>query len=253
MTQFLDTINNDFLPISLEEMSSVSLLDRTDTKFIFNIEKLNDVLDLAKEGYRVLEINNLRYSNYKTSYFDTQDFKFYYDHHNHHANRYKIRMRSYVDSDLHFFEIKYKSNQGRTVKSRVQIPNQENTIEGNAENLLNNVTGISSDTLVKTIEIDCKRATLVNNEQTERVTIDFDLNYLIDGKWHLFPEVAIIEVKQNKFGKSSFLEIMRKEHIRPSSMSKYSFGVANFINGIKNNNFKTQISYVNKICRQHSV
>lgn len=252
MKDFLDIIN-DFEPITLEKMSQVALLDRIDTKFIFHRDKLNDILLEAKKNYRVLEINKLQYSDYETSYFDTENYKFYHDHHNQRGSRYKVRTRSYVNSDLHFFEIKHKSNQGRTIKSRVQIPCHESIIEGEAAKLLHKKVGISSELLKKTIQINCKRATLVNKQLTERVTIDFDMKYFIDDEWHTFPEVVIVEVKQNKTSDSLFLNIMREKHIRSESLSKYSFGVANFITGIKKNNFKTQLSYVHKICKQNAV
>lgn len=252
MKNFLEIIR-EYKPISLEEMDSVALLDRTDIKFAFNIDKLNDILLQAKDDYRVLEVNRMRYADYDTNYFDTNDYKFYYDHHNQRTNRYKVRMRSYVNSDLHFFEIKYKSNKNRTVKSRINIPSQDNEIKGEAAELLENVTGISPESLKKAIHINCKRITLVNKQFIGRVTIDFDLKYQIDEQWHEYPEMVIVEVKQNQCKTSEFIKILQNNHIHSTSLSKYSFGIANFIPGIKKNNFKTQISYVNKICNPHAV
>lgn len=252
MENYIDIINN-YSPISLAEMDSVALLNRTDIKFVFHRDRLNDILLEAKENYRVLEVNNLRYANYDTNYFDTDDFKFYNDHHNSRSDRYKVRMRSYVNSDLHFFEIKFKSNQNRTIKRRVKIPYQEETIHGQAAELLQKVVGIPPESLKKAIQIKCKRTTLVNKQLSERVTIDFDIKYHINDEWHAYPEMIIVEVKQDKSGKSEFLRIMRERHLHPVSLSKYSFGVANFISGIKKNNFKTQILYVNKICNQRAI
>ncbi|MGC3979413.1 MAG: polyphosphate polymerase domain-containing protein [Paludibacteraceae bacterium] len=242
-----------FAPISLTEMDSVALLNRTDTKFVFHRAKLNEILLQAKQSYRVLEIQQMRYADYDTNYFDTDNYKFYYDHHNRRPARYKVRMRSYVNSELHFFEIKYKSNQNRTVKSRIKIPKQENEITGNAAELLKKVIGISPDLLKKSIQIKCKRTTLVNRQLTERVTIDFDMQYYINGAWHSYPDVIIIELKQDKSRKSKFLKIMCSQHLHSVSLSKYSFGIANFIPGIKNNNFKTQILFVNKLCNNHAI
>lgn len=252
MENYIDIINN-YSPISLAEMDSVALLNRTDIKFVFHRDRLNDILLEAKENYRVLEVNNLRYANYDTNYFDTDNYKFYNDHHNSRSDRYKVRMRSYVNSDLHFFEIKFKSNQNRTIKSRVEIPYQEESIQGKAAELLQKVVGIPAESLKKAIQINCKRTTLVNKQLSERVTIDFDIKYHINDEWHAYPEMIIVEVKQDKSGKSEFLRIMRERHLHPVSLSKYSFGVANFISGIKKNNFKTQILYVNKICNQRAI
>ncbi len=246
MYNFLDTIK-EFDPISLEEMDRVTLQNRTDTKFVFNEEKLNAILQKAKDNYRSLVVNRMLYADYDTHYFDTESFKFYQDHHNKRSNRYKVRMRSYVNSDIHFFEIKFKSNKNRTIKKRIRIDKQANVIEGEAAKLLEATVGINPGELEEKIRINCKRITLVNKKQTERVTIDFDMTYNINGQWHDYPNIVIIEVKQDMFGKSMFLDIMRSEHIRPMSLSKYCFGIANYTKGIKYNNFKKQILYVNKI------
>lgn len=50
-------------------------------------------------------------------------------------------MRSYVDSDLHFFEIKYKSNKDITIKSRINIPKQVRKIRREVAVLLENILG----------------------------------------------------------------------------------------------------------------
>ena len=45
-----------FDPISLQEMDNVKLMDRTDTKFTFNIRELPAVLQEAKSDYKILEV-----------------------------------------------------------------------------------------------------------------------------------------------------------------------------------------------------
>ena len=89
-------------------MDSVKLLNRTDTKFIFNRIALNNILRQVTNDYQILSINEKKIASYRTLYFDTDDFMFYYNHHNRKENRYKVRMRKYVDSDLCFLEIKNK-------------------------------------------------------------------------------------------------------------------------------------------------
>ena len=44
-------------------------------------------------------------------------------HQNKKLNRYKIRQREYLISDISFFEIKFKSNKGRTIKKRIKTKN----------------------------------------------------------------------------------------------------------------------------------
>lgn len=248
---FLNTIEK-FDTITLSEMDKVSLLDRTDTKFIFHRERLNSILKASKEFYNALVINKIKYSEYNTHYFDTQDLKFYYDHHNKRANRYKVRTRSYVNSNLHFFEIKKKSNQGRTIKNRIKIEAQTNIISTETSNFLRNTINIAPDGLQEKLELKHKRITLIDKYFKERVTIDFDLKYNINNKWYSYPNIVIAEVKQNKLRKSVFFNLMRKEHIHPMSLSKYCFGIANHTEGVKRNYFKKQILYINKISNQYA-
>ena len=73
---------NDLQTVSLEELDNVKLLDRQDTKFVFNQIHLPLILDKIKPFYRILEINNDRVFTYDNTYFDTDDFLFYNQHHN---------------------------------------------------------------------------------------------------------------------------------------------------------------------------
>ena len=43
----LEEILNTFEPISLDQMSSVKLMNRTDTKFVTNLDKLKQLLKMA--------------------------------------------------------------------------------------------------------------------------------------------------------------------------------------------------------------
>ena len=105
----LSQITSNFSPISLDEMDDVKLMSRTDTKFTFQSEKLPSLLKKMMPFYRVLSINGDLIHDYKSLYFDTDDRKFYLDHHNRRVNRHKVRFREYVGSDLTFLEIKRKN------------------------------------------------------------------------------------------------------------------------------------------------
>ena len=49
-----------FAPISLEQMSGVKLMNRTDTKFVTNRTKLYQLLKLAQQDYYIQEIDGER-------------------------------------------------------------------------------------------------------------------------------------------------------------------------------------------------
>jgi hypothetical protein len=235
-------------PITLEEMDGVKLMDRTDTKYVFNISRLPDFLAEVSSTYRVLEVNNCRCSRYETVYFDTTDFSLYTKHHNGKLNRYKVRCRKYVESELYFFEVKYKNNKGRTIKDRVK--NKEfvlGPISDKPYDLIKKKTPLVPENLFPNIWVNYSRITLVNNFSKERLTIDTMLNVKNDSKEMIFPGLVIAEVKQEKAQPSPFIGVMKKAGIREGSISKYCFGVASLYDNVKKNSFKHKIKTINKI------
>ena len=117
----ISKITASFSPIKLAEMDNVKLMSRSDTKFAFKFSKLPELLNQMMPFYKVLEINGKFIHDYKSLYFDTDDRKFYLDHHNGRVNRNKVRFREYVGSDLTFLEIKRKNNKGKTIKKRMKV------------------------------------------------------------------------------------------------------------------------------------
>src|SRR5690348_13827055 len=122
-------ILSEYHPISLKEMDDVKLMDRMDLKFVFSMNELPFILSEVKPYYRSLEASGTRISRYETLYYDTHDFELYNRHHSGKMNRYKVRSRKYVESDLHFFEVKYKNNRGRTIKTRIKTKETETELK----------------------------------------------------------------------------------------------------------------------------
>ena len=86
---------SDFNSISLEDLDKVQLLNRKDTKFVFTQNSLAQLLDKLKSFYRILEIDGVRTFKYDNTYFDTEEFQFYIQHHNESRRRFKVRYRKY--------------------------------------------------------------------------------------------------------------------------------------------------------------
>ena len=117
----ISEILSKYQPISLKDMSNITLMNRTDTKFITTLQMLKEVLISAKCDYQVQEISHCRIASYHTTYLDTLRRDMYLAHHNGHAVREKIRIRTYLASDLTFLEVKNKNNKGRTDKKGIRI------------------------------------------------------------------------------------------------------------------------------------
>lgn len=242
-----------FEPVSLEEMDRVKLMDRTDLKYNFNIRHLPEFLDLVRNDYRVLEVSGTRMSRYETLYFDTPGFDLFRTHHRGIPTRFKIRSRTYVESDLNFFEVKHKNNKGRTIKVRVKKHTQSTEISGNAEELLQEKTGMTSGHLEPKMWVNYTRVTLVNKRDEERLTIDLDLLVKNETRACNFDGLVIVEAKLSKYMVTPFIKLLKENHMREGGMSKYCMAVMKLAPEIKANNFKEKLLQVNKIVNETNV
>ena len=245
----IDEILNSFEAITLEELDVVRLLDRVETKYVFNIENLPVVLMDMKSNYRILEIAGVRKNSYQTVYYDTDDFFMYHQHHNGKLNRYKVRLRRYCDSGLNYFEIKRKNNLSRTIKSRVKRSDFSIDIEGKSTSLLQEKTGFSPENLKPVIWDTYTRMTFSSKDLSERLTIDMNLRYNNEVNEKEYHDLIIAEIKQSKATGSDFHLLMKKHKIPTMSISKYCLGMINLYKGIKSNNFKWKMLRINKILK----
>lgn len=240
-------ILNQFKSISLDEMNDVSLMKRTDTKFVVNIKFIHLILEKLKDHYSVLEIDKRRIMKYSSLYLDTPEFKFYHDHHNGRVNRTKIRQRKYVDSNLTFLEIKQKNGKGETNKSRIKIDDFETLLKKSSDEFIQKITN-KKFKLVPSLWNRFNRITLVNLKNKERVTIDLKLSYTINNSEKSYNDLVIVEVKQSRFNRNSIVvKTLKNFKYYPYSISKYCIGVVNIYKDLKHNLFKKKLLRINKI------
>jgi hypothetical protein len=237
-------ILRDFEPITLQEMEGVKLMNRTDTKFIFNIAQFDDVMRLVKDDYRVLEIAGKKHSRYETLYYDTTGFDLYKQHHKGKLNRYKIRHRTYVDTDAGFLEVKFKNNKGRTIKTRISKKDVPYGWAGDSLEFLEETLPFAPGVLTPVIWINYNRITLVSRKSAERLTIDLGLEFKRGDVHNVLNGLVIAEVKQEKRQASAFMNVMKKKFIREGSISKYCMGIAFTCEDVKKNNFKSKLKTI---------
>jgi VTC domain len=244
----LDDIVGRFEPVSLQAMENVKLLERFDTKYTFRNDQLPGILDEMVSHYRVLEVEGTRFHRYETVYFDTDNLDLYSKHHSGKFIRQKVRYRKYLDSQLCFFEIKSKSNKGRTLKKRIRRTDFQEEISGESEVLLRAETLLSASDIRPMLRVNFTRLTFVGKPATERLTIDLNLSYQIDGKSLYLPKLVIAELKRDKSSsKSFFTQAMRRRRIWEGSMSKYCFGIVNLYPLAKRNRFNERIRQINDL------
>jgi hypothetical protein len=247
----INEILKQFDPITLKEMDDVKFLERSDNKFIFTLGQLPDVLKEVCPNYYALKVEGSFQSIYETLYFDTPELALYLKHHNKKLNRYKVRKRHYVTSNISFFEIKFKNNKGRTIKKRILDNDISENIFGSSAQLLKEKTGLVANMLHPTLWVYYTRITLVNKDLTERLTIDMDLLFKnTDNQIKRYPNLVIAELKKEKSTRSLFTSIMHERHFTNLSISKYCLGIANIFPIVKKNNFKKKLNKLNKLCHE---
>ncbi len=246
----MDLIRNCLLPfktVTLADLDKVKLMNRTDLKFCLHVDRLPAVLDAIKSDYLLLEIKGETIFTYDNTYFDTQDNQMFICHQNGKSNRFKIRMRKYVESNLNFLEIKLKNNKGRTIKERVI--KQEFIPEFTDSELifLDKISPFDGLQLEPKIKNHFSRFTMVNNLFTERVTVDIAPSFQNPENEITLENLVIIEIKQSKSSDPAMItKVLQSLKIRKQGFSKYCVGRSLLEENIKKNNFKRLLLKIRK-------
>ena len=238
--------------ITLDEMRSVKLMNRIDTKYVLSEEEVLRLLHSAAEaGYSVQIVDGVRACRYLTLYYDTSVREMFIVHHNRKLTRQKLRTRRYLESGTTFFEIKNKNNRRRTKKRRTEISREDFISFANnaaALDFYKDNARYTHDAISPALSTRFVRITLVNPHLTERLTIDLALEYE-DMRSHTtasVPQMAIVELKQDGNTHSALKSIMRDLRIQPLKVSKYCLGTTLTVEGIKHNRFKEKLRDIAK-------
>ena len=244
----VDTLITQFAPITLEEMSGIKLMNRIDTKFVTTVDRVCLLLEMAQAEYRVQETDGMRNMDYATLYYDTPTREMFIAHHNGHAGRQKVRIRSYVNSHLNFLEVKTKNNHGRTRKKRIEVHDFGLNDKAKVD-FMHQHLHYDPATLESNLENALRRVTLVNKNRTERVTIDTSLRFhnLVTDSRRSLDTLAIIELKRNVIFRSPVLEMLRALRIMPMGFSKYCIGSLLTDPTLKRNRFKERLHALERL------
>ena len=220
--------------ITLSELDSVALMDRKESKFIIPDYWCKGVSTTLKKDFRILDIGGTKCFKYNNLYFDTKNNITLEDHIRGRNNRFKIRIRNYVDTNLTFLEVKRRNVYGRSTKIRVTRTGENwdgPLTEEEKEFLREHVP--FADKLRPVLYSSYSRYTLASIERNERITFDTELTFktMDDGEYSPLPGLCLIELKQNETDRSSPLHLAfrnRKDRIAPLgrslSVSKYTIG-----------------------------
>lgn len=242
-----ELLRERFRPISLPELDDVRLMDRTETKVLVPVSELGSVIAGAGDEYRILEIEGRQTQRYVNEYFDSPGLQTYLDHHNQVGSRFKVRYRTYVESDLTFFEVK-QNDRGRIVKTRRRALQAGSSIATADVEFAQQITGVDVGGFVPSVCVAYERILLASVSLGERVTIDLATSFDASAGAVQTRGLAICEFKQERLDRTSpLMQSCRSLGFYPRSMSKYCTGIASCTPDVRANRFKRTFRQLEKI------
>lgn len=239
MSERNDLVFSSFDPVGLDELDSIaSLQTRVDHKYVIRRSCLETLTAQLRSQSRVLEIDSRRDFGYRSTYFDTPELTSYHDAARKRPRRWKVRTRTYLDSDAHFVEVKTRNRRGRTVKKRqpavaadhchLGAETQRFVTETLAHrlDLPEEAGALLVARLQPTLTSEYRRVTLLIETDASRATVDSNLRVsLPDGSRRLLDDHVIIETKTS--GRPSLVDrALWDLGVRPMKISKFGTGLA---------------------------
>lgn len=235
--------------VGLVELNALAALQtRVDRKYLLAAGDLVGLSDSLRGTARVLEIDGRLQSDYTSTYFDTPALDSYLGAARSRPNRFKVRVRTYLDSDAHYLEVKTRSRAGETIKTRcsaapddhevLRATSQEFVLETLADKHptrpdLDHAPAVAA--LRPTLGTHYQRTTLLIEPVTtepgvvprpSRATIDTSLAFNAPGQVRLsYPDLVVIETKTAGPPSPADRLLWRSGH-RPIKVSKFGVGMA---------------------------
>ena len=232
----------DRLPaVGLAELTaSAALMTRVDRKYLVPADELAGLLWRLPAGTRALEIDGRRRFGYRSEYLDTPALDSYHGAAYRRRRRFKVRLRTYLDSGERFAEVKTRGARGVTVKHRMPYAGDAVRLDAGARlfvdaTLCDAGIGRPGDRLRPALNTWYERVTL-GTPDGARVTVDTDLAFALPGSIAVarpgptpgactLRGVAVVETKSLRGAGEVDRLLWRLGH-RPCAMSKYATGLA---------------------------
>lgn len=209
--------------------SDLALQTRIDRKYLVDSKLLEQIIFELADQLAIVRNGGNSVSKYETIYFDTTNRDLHKAAAYKRRHRFKIRTRTYLDSQTSFLELKLKTN--RLATRKIRIPVEFQTRDRLDASQLGWITaqlktaGLAlSAEIEKVISNEFQRTTLVARDSSFRATLDFNLKFdhaaaLSD------PSLVLLETKSA--GAPSLLDrSLWQAGIRPRKISKYAIGMA---------------------------
>ncbi len=208
-----------------EELAASMLQRRQETKFLMPASLLASLITQLAPSYRAVRSGASFAASYRTLYFDTPALTCFHDHRER-LPHHKVRIRHYDDRRVSIVEVKTKSQDQRSFKFRQPKQFGDSDLNDEDREFVARHLSFSAETLIPQLWTNFCRVTLVG-DPGERVTIDCDLSFRRGEVYLQFPEVAVIEVKQERYSEDTpIMRTLAKMGLSPMHVSKYGAAVA---------------------------
>lgn len=213
-----------------EVLRRAELQHRIDRKYIVPTGTFTRWMQRLGDSLQVLQIDQRRSFRYESIYFDTADLLTFRQHRQDRRRRYKIRTRTYLDSDDCTFEVKLEGRRGATIKDRMPYPiGCRDRLTGAAVQRLSDVLvdhDLAMPSELRPVQrVSYRRSTLLLRDAPVRITCDAGLRYdSPTGRASGPRDHLIIEVKSatERNAATAALAALR---VQPAQISKYCVGV----------------------------
>lgn len=207
-------------------LGMAGLQTRAERKYLLDAAEVRALgTDLARAGFRPLDIGGRRQFGYQSVYYDTPDHAVFQAHRQGRRRRFKARTRSYTDAGDCVFEVKIRGRRGVTVKERMDVgPENAERVHPVAQAFLDETLAAYGLRPVRdlgpVVRTRYRRCTLVHLQRGERVTFDVDLRFDGNGRTVHGPDRVVVESKSLDGGVVD--EALARRGIREVGISKYS-------------------------------
>lgn len=231
MTALTPEVVGSLEPISLEDLVvRAELLTRVDRKYVVPVRAAEDVLGAVVGSGQVLEIDGRREFGYRSTYFDTPSRSSFLLSGRATRRRWKVRTRTYLDSQSSWLEVKTRTSRDLTLKQRIPHPDGQDVagLTSEGESFAGNVIGPDTARVLEPVLVTSyRRTTLYLPASRSRVTVDVDLGWTSLSSLRDLdrPSLVIVETKTGSTPSAMDRLLWSRGH-RPVRISKYGAGMA---------------------------
>ena len=220
-----------------EVLATAALLDRNDRKYVMTVDQLDELTPVIPNDWRVLTIDGRSQQRYRSVYLDDPGLGCFLATARTRPHRSKVRLRSYLDSDLHWWEVKVRDATGRTTKHRRRTTGSSHHLTAPETRFVASRTTDDVDVggLRPVLTTRYRRTTLLLPSNAARLTIDVDLRAGDSGGHELVTDgLVVVETKSSGPPTVADRLLWRRGH-RPVAISKYATCLAALHPGLPRN------------------